>query len=37
VIVKIFTMQDAVDAGDIALSGPRADLGLRLPDFFNIP
>ena len=37
VIVKIFTMQDAVDAGDITLSGPRPDLGLRLPDLFNIP
>ncbi|TMK50810.1 MAG: hypothetical protein E6G66_07040 [Actinobacteria bacterium] len=37
VIVKVLTMQDAVDAGDITLSGPRPDLGLRLPDFFNIP
>ena len=37
VIVKIFTMQDAVDAGDITLSGPRPDLGLQLPDLFNIP
>jgi hypothetical protein len=33
----VVTVQDAVDAGDIALSGPRPDLGLRLPDLFNIP
>jgi hypothetical protein len=37
VMVKVLTMQGAVDAGDIALSGPRPDLGLRLPDFFNVP
>ena len=37
VLVKVFTMQEALDAGDIALSGSRPDLGLRLPDLFNIP
>jgi hypothetical protein len=37
VLVKVLTMQGAVDAGDITLSGPRPDLGLRLPGLFNIP
>jgi hypothetical protein len=37
VIVRVLTMQDAVDAGDLALSGPNPELGLRMADFFNIP
>lgn len=37
VIVKVLRIQDAIDAGDLTLSGPRPDLGLRMPDFFNVP
>jgi uncharacterized protein (TIGR03083 family) len=37
VIVKVFTMEGAVEAGDLQLSGPHPELGLRMADFFNIP
>lgn len=37
VIVRVLTMKDAVDAGDLRLSGPNPGLGLRMADFFNIP
>lgn len=37
VLVKVLGMATAVDAGDLTLSGPNPDLGLRLPDFFNMP
>jgi len=37
VIVKVLTMQGAIAAGDVTLSGPTPDLGLRLPDLFNVP
>ena len=37
VLVKVLTMQGALDTVDITLSGPRPNLGLRLPDFFNVP
>jgi len=37
VIVKVFTVQEALDAGDLTLSGPNPELGLRMADFFNIP
>ena len=37
VIVRVLTMQGAVEAGDLRLSGPNPELGLRMADFFNIP
>jgi hypothetical protein len=37
VFVKVLTIKEAVDAGDIVLSGPRSELGLKLPDLFNVP
>lgn len=37
VMVKVATMQAAVAADAVALSGPRPDLGLRLPDLLNMP
>jgi hypothetical protein len=37
VIVKVLTMQGAVDADDLQLSGPNPELGFRMADYFNIP
>ena len=37
VIVRVLTMKDAVDAGELRLSGPNPGLGLIMADFFNIP
>lgn len=37
VMVKILTMRDAVDAGDLTLSGPKPEQGLKMADYFNIP
>lgn len=37
VLVKIITPEEAVEAGDMILEGPRAQLGLVLPDLFDIP
>lgn len=37
VLVKILTAGEAVAEGKIRLSGPRAELGLSLMDFFAIP
>ena len=37
VIVRVLTMKDAVDAGELRLSGPNPGLGFIMADFFNIP
>ena len=37
VIVRVLTMQGAVDAGDLQLSGPNPELGFTMADFFNVP
>jgi hypothetical protein len=37
ILVKVLTVQGALDAGDLTLSGPSPDLGLKMTDFFNIP
>jgi hypothetical protein len=37
VLVKVLTVQGAIDAGDLTLSGPRPELGPLLPDLFNMP
>jgi Mycothiol maleylpyruvate isomerase N-terminal domain len=37
VIVRVLTMQGAVESADLRLSGPSPELGLRMPDLFNVP
>jgi hypothetical protein len=37
VLVKVLTMKEAIDAGDLTISGPQPDLGPLLPDLFNMP
>ena len=34
---KVILGQSYLDAGDLTLSGPNPELGLRMADFFNIP
>ncbi|MGH2689544.1 MAG: hypothetical protein ACRDKW_12145, partial [Actinomycetota bacterium] len=36
-LVKILPLEAAVADGSVTLSGPRPELGLRLPDLFDIP
>jgi SCP-2 sterol transfer family protein len=37
VLVKLLSVQEAVDLGRLAISGPKPDLGLRFMDFFYVP
>ena len=37
VLVKVILPEEAIEAGDMELEGPRAQLGIVLPDLFNIP
>lgn len=37
VLIKVVSMREAVNQGKVRLDGPRADLGYRLMDPFNMP